>query len=329
MLRAIGIGGGLAAAALVTRRLLRRKAALRDEVAFITGGSRGLGLLLAQELARRGCRVALCARDEEELARAADTIQSEVLAIPCDVSDRAQVEQAIRAATERFGGIDILVNNAGIIQVGPLESMTQEDFERALSINFWGALYTTLAVLPQMRERHHGRIVNITSIGGKVAVPHLLPYDCAKFALVGLSEGLRAELLVDGIFVTTVVPGLMRTGSPVHAIFKGEHEREFAWFSAGDLLALTSMSAERAARSIVDASARGDAEVTLSWQAKLLRAAHALAPGLTADVLGVVNRMLPSGVDRLERAGIEVTRALPRSLRARLDRLADRYGQYN
>jgi short-subunit dehydrogenase len=158
-------------------------------------------------------------------------------------------------------------------------------------------------------------------------VPHLLPYDCAKFAMVGLSEGLRAELAGDGICVTTVVPGLMRTGSPVHAEFKGDHDREFAWFSAGDLTPLSSMCAERAARKIVDATARGDAEITLSWQAKLLRIAHDLAPGLTADVMGLVNRLLPDGIDTSAREGAEVTGALPRSLHQRLDELAARYNQ--
>ena len=106
-----------------------------------------------------------------------------------------------------------MVNNAGMIQVGPLATTTKEDFVTALDVMFWGTLYPTLAVLPQMRARGRGHIVNITSIGDLVSVPHLLPYTCAKFAAVGLSEGLRAELGPVGIRVTTVVPGLMRTGS--------------------------------------------------------------------------------------------------------------------
>jgi NAD(P)-dependent dehydrogenase (short-subunit alcohol dehydrogenase family) len=102
--------------------------------------------------------------------------------------------------------IDLLVNNAGEIQAGPLESMALEDFERALRIMFWGTVYPTWTVLPQMRERQSGRIVNITSIGAKVAVPHLLPYTCAKFAMIGFSEGLRAELAGKGIQVVTIAP---------------------------------------------------------------------------------------------------------------------------
>jgi NAD(P)-dependent dehydrogenase (short-subunit alcohol dehydrogenase family) len=314
---------------LVARRLLRRRRNLKGQVAFVTGGSRGLGFCIAEELTRRGCDVVICARDVEELARAAARLSGRVLAIPCDISDRSEVQQAIRAASERFGRVDILVNNAGIIQVGPLGAMTEEDFEDALAINFRGAMYATLAVLPEMRERHDGQIVNITSIGGKVAVPHLLPYDCAKFALVGFSEGLRAELAAEGIGVTTVVPGLMRTGSPLHAWFKGKHEREFAWFTVSDMLPLTSMNAERAARRIVDAAARNEAEVTLGWQAKLLRVAHDLMPGLTADLLGLINRLLPSSVDESVMPGRQVKEVLPRGLQRRLNQLGGKYGQLN
>ncbi len=110
-----------------------------------------------------------------------------------------------------FGRVDIVVNNAGIIQVGPMSTTTVEDFATALDVMFWGALYPTLAVLPQMRARRSGHVVNITSIGGMVSVPHLLPYTCAKFAAVGLSEGLRTELGQEGIHVTTVVPGWRRS----------------------------------------------------------------------------------------------------------------------
>src|SRR6185503_4123757 len=120
------------------------------------------------------------------------------------------------------------------------------------------------AVLPEMRARREGRIVNITSIGGKISVPHLLPYSASKFALVGLSEGLRAELAKDGIVVTTICPGLMRTGSPRNATFKGQHRAEYAWFSIGDSLPVTAMSADRAARQILTACKRGEAEVVLS-----------------------------------------------------------------
>ncbi|MEJ7617506.1 MAG: SDR family oxidoreductase, partial [Pyrinomonadaceae bacterium] len=216
---------------------------MRGQTVLITGGSRGLGLLIARELARQGAQLAICARDGAELARArADLLAcgARALAVQCDVTERAQVNEMVHRVSEHFGRIDVLINNAGTIQVGPVEVMTVEDYEEAMKTHFWAPLYTTLAVLPEMRRRA-GRIVNISSVGGKIAVPHLVPYSASKFALVGLSSGLRTELAKDGIVVTTVSPGLIRTGSPRNATFKGQHREEYAWFSIGDSLPLTSM----------------------------------------------------------------------------------------
>ena len=254
-----------------------RQENLYRQVVLITGGSRGLGLALAREFAQEGCRLVLAARDAQELAHARQDLMqrgAEVLTVPCDVTDQEQVRSVVDQATQRFGRVDIVVNNAGIIQVGPMSTTTVEDFAKALDVMFWGTLYPTLAVLPQMRARRSGRIVNITSIGGMVSVPHLLPYICAKFAAVGLSEGLRAELGQEGIHVTTVVPGLMRTGSYVQARFQGQQEREFTWFALGSTLPLISMSAERAARQIVRATQRGTAECILSLPANVLGRVH-------------------------------------------------------
>ena len=283
---------------LVGREVLARlrEADLSGQVALIMGGSRGLGLLLARELAGEGCRIAICARDEAELERARADLEgrgAEVLAARCDVADRAQVERLVRQATERFGRVDILVNSAGVIQVGPVQTMTLEDYEESLGIMFWGTVYPTLAVLPQMLERRAGRIVNITSIGGKVSVPHLVPYACAKFAAVGFSQGLRAELAREGITVTTIVPGLMRTGSGFNAFFKGQQEREFTLFALVDTLPFVSLDAERAARQIVTATKRGQAERILTIPANLAARFNGLFPGLTADLLGLANRLLP------------------------------------
>ena len=242
--------GGLG---LLVGRALRARMKMADltgQVALVTGGSRGLGLLLAQEFACAGCKIAICARDTEELARASDALREDgatVLSVTCDVSDEAQVAAMIAQVTAHYGQVDILVNNAGQIAVGPVQEMTARDFGEMMNVIFWGTLHPTLAVLPQMRARRSGRIVNITSIGGKVSVPHLLPYSAAKFATVGLSEGLRSELARDGITVTTIAPGEMRTGSYINATFKGEQEREFAWFALGDNLPFSSMDAEHAA----------------------------------------------------------------------------------
>ena len=292
-----------------------RQENLYGQVVMITGGSRGLGLALAREFARVGCRLVLAARDAQELARAQQDLTqrgTEVLAVPCDVTNQEQVRSVVDQATQRFGRVDIVVNNAGIIQVGPMSTTTVEDFASALDVMFWGALYPTLAVLPQMRARRSGHIVNITSIGGMVSVPHLLPYTCAKFAAVGLSEGLRAELGQEGIHVTTVVPGLMRTGSYVQARFQGQQEREFTWFALGATLPLLSISAERAARQIVRATQRGAAECILSLPANILGRMHGLCPGTTSNLLSIANRFLPGaeGAPATSTSGMEVQRRL-------------------
>ncbi len=280
----------------------RRQADLGGQVVLITGGSRGLGLALAHEFGKHGCRLAICARDAGELARAKQDLEAqgfEVLTPVCDLTDRAQITRLTADVTAHYGQIDVLVNNAAVIEVGPVQNMQRKDFEDAMNVDFWGSLDTILAVLPQMQARHSGRIVNITSIGGKVAFPHLLPYAAAKFAATGLSEGLRPELARDGITVTTIVPGLLRTGSYFHALFKGNKAGEFAWFSIGDNLPGGSISAERAAREIVAATRQGLAERILSIPASLLSRAQGIAPGATGNLLTLINNaILPSPSDK-------------------------------
>jgi NAD(P)-dependent dehydrogenase (short-subunit alcohol dehydrogenase family) len=296
---------GSVGAGLWLANRVRRQATAYDfmgKSVLITGGSRGLGLVLARHLVDEGARVAICARDAEELQRAQDDLAQRggsALIQVCDIADQNQVETMVREVAREQGAVDVLINNAGTIAMAPLEEMTLDDFRAAMDTNFWGALYTIMAVLPGMRERRAGRIVNISSIGGKVAVPHLLPYCASKFALAGLSEGLRMEAAKDGIVVTTVIPGLMRTGSPRNAVFKGQHRAEYAWFSILDSLSATSTSADSAARSIVNACRHGDAEVVLTLPAKAAVLVHNLFPGLTQDLSALVNQLVlpgPGGV---------------------------------
>lgn len=306
---ALGLG------VLAAWRLGAAEADLAGQVALVTGGSRGLGLLLARELGRAGCRVAICARDAAELERARTWLQArgvETLAIRCDVSDAGAVEALVAEVARRWAPVDVLVNNASIIQVAPVRALSVRDFSEAMDVNFWGMVHPTLAVLPRMRERRRGRIVNITSIGGKVAVPHLLAYTAAKYAAVGFSEGLTTELAREGIQVTTIVPGLMRTGSYLNATFGGDRQAEFTWFSLGATLPGVSMDAERAAREIVRAVRRGERERILSPPAALLARAHGLAPATTLAVLAAVNRLLPSadGGTRGAARGHEVARQM-------------------
>jgi short-subunit dehydrogenase len=326
-----GLGAGLAGLTL-WRRLGMRREDVRGQVVLITGSSRGLGLAMAEEFARLGARLAICARNQRELDVAREQLArtgAEVLASRCDVTVFDEVQSLIREANERFGRIDILINNAGMITVGPLESQTLVDFKEAMDVMFWGLVYPTLAVLPQMVARRGGRIANITSIGGKVSVPHLLPYNCAKFAAVGFSEGLRAELAKDGVTVTTVVPGLMRTGSHLNAFFKGDNQAEFNWFSLGASLPLVSMNARRAARKIVDAVRTGRSEIFLTPQARLLATIHGVMPGLTSGLLGLVNRFLPRSAAQERHTGKESETTVSRSFATALGRrAADQFNQY-
>jgi len=282
-------------------RLRRHKGvSLQDQVVLITGGSRGLGLAIAEEFASQGARIAICARNEQELEQAQQHFAGrriEVLALPCDITQREQTQRLVQQVTERYGRIDILVNNAGIITVGPFQTQTRDDFEESMNVLFWGPFNMIFAVLPQMSERKQGCIVNISSIGGKVSVPHLLSYSSAKFALTGFSEGLYAELGQEGIDVVTVVPGLMRTGSPINALFKGKHHAEYTWFSIADSLPLLTISAQKAAQQIVRATQKRTAEVTLSLPAKVLAVAHGLFPQLTLKALRLTNRFLPGADD--------------------------------
>jgi NAD(P)-dependent dehydrogenase (short-subunit alcohol dehydrogenase family) len=283
---------------LLTRAQAIMPYELRSKIALITGGSRGLGLVLARHLVSAGAKVAICARDEEELERAKEDLQSrggEVFTVRCDLRMRDDVDRMVACVLEHYGQIDVLVNNAGIISVGPLEEMSVDDFVEAMEANFWSGVYTTFAVLPEMRKRQTGRIVNITSIGGKLPAPHLLPYTASKFAFFGFSRGLRSELLKDGIVVTTAAPGLMRTGSPVNANFKGKNRLEYAWFSIADSLPFISMDADRAAEQILGACQRGEVEVTLTAPARIAAALDRLFPEFTGSLLSIANRLLPDG----------------------------------
>jgi short-subunit dehydrogenase len=274
--------------------------------------------------------VAICARDPQELTRAQEDIErfGIVDAQTCDVTDAEQVRAWITSVSERFGPADIVINNAGVILVGPVQNMSLADFESVMETNFWGALRVIWAVLPQMRERRSGQIVNIASIGGPLAVPHLLPYDCAKAALRSLSEGLNAELARDGIAVTTVIPGLMRTGSPVHGEFKGDTQREFDWFSVSAMSHLSSMDAERAGRRIVRAIKQRESEVVLTWQAKLGSMAQGVLPSVVIAAFRAINRLLPeSNGSASTQAGKPLSSSLP--MAGIKERLARNAAQFN
>ncbi|MFP4143919.1 MAG: SDR family NAD(P)-dependent oxidoreductase [Phycisphaeraceae bacterium] len=291
------------ATALLAGRLQRhrRRIDFQDQCVIITGGSRGLGIELARQFAAEGAKLALLARDETELERAKNELRDEygadVLTQVCDIRQQQEIRRAIQRVRQRFGHIEVLINNAGVIEFGPAEHMEREDYEEAMGIHFWAPLQLMREVLPEMRSRGRGRIVNIASIGGLVSLPHALPYCASKFALVGLSNGLRDEFRRHGVRVTTVCPGLMRTGSHYHAQFKGQHRKEFVWFATANAMPAVSSSARRAAEKILDACRHGDPFLVINFSARVAHLTDTLFPGLLARVFQMSCRMLPGETD--------------------------------
>lgn len=293
---AAGIGVYLVAHAIVKEF---SRLDLEGKVVVITGGSRGFGLVLARHLADKGARLAICARsaDDLELARQElDNRGAQVIAMTVDVTENEEVKAMVRDVIHHYGRIDVLINNAGIIQVGPQSDMGLEEYELAMQTNFWAQLYAIQAVIPHFMKRRQGRIVNITSIGGKIALPHLLPYTASKFAAVGLSEGMHAELKKHNIIVTTVIPNLMRTGSPLHADIKGDHEKEYAWFKHADSNPLLSQNPDHTAERIIQALEYGESELTLSLTGKTASIVKGLAPGWVNALMSIANKILPDAV---------------------------------
>ncbi|MDB5391425.1 MAG: 3-oxoacyl-[acyl-carrier protein] reductase [Planctomycetaceae bacterium] len=312
--------GGAALAGLAWAAFRRRNADwLTRKTVFITGGARGLGLVLARKIGDAGARVAICSRNVQQLERARDELQQRnivVWPLECDVTDGDAVKRMLGQIESRWGVPDIVINNAGVIQMGPLESLTEADFVTAMETHFWAPLCVMREVIPGMRARGSGQIVNIASIGGKISPPHLVAYNSSKFALVGLSEGFAAELAKDGIRVTTICPGLMRTGSPRNALFKGRHREEYSWFSILGSLPGLSMSAEHAADKILSAMRQGKAVSILGLPAKLATLMHDLLPELTISGLAAANRFLPGigGIGQASARGVESQSMLSPSL---------------
>ncbi len=288
-----------AGAVLLLRGLLRqgRRMSFRGASVVVTGGSRGLGLDIARLFAREGARLTLLARDREELERARRELISlggYVMIRVCDIGNEREVREAVDFVMRERGRIDVLVNNAGTIRVGPFEHTDVHDLDEALNEYVRGPFFLIKAAVPHMRNQGRGRIVNVSSIAGLVAIPHLVPYSAAKQAETGLSDGIRAELAKDNILVTTVLPGLMRTGSYVNALFKGQQSKEFGWFGLSAVLPLTAASAERAAARIVEACRHGDPVLFIAAQTRLLQMTNTMFPGLTAFLMKQAARMLPS-----------------------------------
>ena len=291
-------GGSIVAGALLAYKLVPRKPRLEaGQVALITGGSRGLGLSMAHEFGRAGLNLVLVARTQHELEQARKELlatgdvahEDDIQLIVADITDPEQAAGLVDQTLRIFGKVDLLINNAAIIEVGPFVDQPNDAFYRAMQVTYFGALHTIQAVVPHMVSRGSGAIVNISSIGGKIPVPHLLPYVGAKFALTGLSEGLHTELRQHGICVTTVCPGLMRTGGEDHAHFHGDREKEAAWFKFSAKTPGLSSAADHAARKIFSAVQAGRAEITISPQAWLAARIVGLMPETSQYLAALAN----------------------------------------
>ncbi len=282
----------------------------RGKNIYVTGGSRGLGLSLSWHFLKRGANLTLVARDEAELQRARRILLSyyplaKIHLSVCDITDSQALRQSLSEAKTVMNGIDVLVNNAGSILVGGLGSMTRDDFDAQINLHVYAVIEATQWIRSHFKARGGGRIVNICSLGGKVAVPHMIPYDTSKFALAGFSQGAGAELAQENIHITTVYPTVMRTGSPIQAVFKGDHEREYLWFATADNLPLLSISADLAAQKILDAVENGRTEVILSLPAKVRVWFGTFFPETANALMSLVARMLPRKESLVRKTGAD------------------------
>lgn len=312
----IGAGCAAVAAGYLARAVVREAHGidLEGKVVLVTGGSRGLGFHLAKELGSRGAKVAIVGRDSDAVERARDRLAAigvKVYGVGCDVGDKAMADALIADVVERFGRIDVVVNNAGVIRVGPILDQTAADVDDVMRTNFRGAVHVTLASLAHlMKVGRDARIVNVTSIGGRIGVPHLASYSASKFALVGFSEALRAELdaMPNGPRVVTVVPGPMRTGSFENAQFQGRVGDEFDWFAASSSVPVLTIDAEVAARRIVGATIDGRAFLRVGASAYVGDWARRVSPALTTVAASLAARLLPRAAAAFERAPLDPAR---------------------
>lgn len=312
---AAAVGLGVVAA---RKRVSRRS--LAGRVVLLTGGSRGLGLELARKLAGQGCRLILVARSEEELVRVKSELASEaaeVHIIACDLTKEDELHRMAQEARSFFGRVDILINNAGAVSVGPVEAFSEADFRSAMDLMFWAGLRVTLELLPDFLRSGDADIVNISSIGGKIPMPHLLPYVSAKFAMTGFSEGLSAEVRSRGVHVLTVTPGLLRTGGHLQAEFVGNHDQEYRWFAFGDSIPGASMEVSRAAHQIVNALIARKRELALTASARAAARVFGGFPGASLKLLeAVTEHILPGPNPNVSRkTGKELHASQPAAFR--------------
>jgi short-subunit dehydrogenase len=225
---------------------------IQGRVVLITGGSEGVGAACAAEFARAGAKISLTARSEEGLRRAAG---ADGLVTAGDLLDPAQRRRVVDRTLERFGAIDILINNAGIGTYEPSWSAPMDDVRRLMELNFFALLDLTQLVVPDMRARRDGMIVNVSSIAGKMTLPWMTVYSASKYGLTSLTEGLRMELRHDHVHAMLVCPGYVKTGFQKHVLAgeappKVRQSRRFA-ITAEECARAIRRGVERNARTVM------------------------------------------------------------------------------
>jgi short-subunit dehydrogenase len=254
----------------------------------VTGASSGIGEATAYRFARARARVGLIARREERLSKVAERVRelggAAKIAV-ADVADEASVTAAIAGIEAEFSGIDVLVNNAGFGLYAPLQSVRREDLERVFAVNTFGALTCIQAVLPGMRRRGRGLIVNVSSVVGKRALPMTGAYAATKYALQGLSDALRVELAGTGIRVSVVCPGYTATEFIDHVIDYGA-ARPRTPRAVRPRTPRAAMSSEGVADAIFDCARSPRREIVLTGKGRLLVFLERVAPAVADWVIG-------------------------------------------
>ena len=267
----------------------------RDQVTIVTGASSGIGRALALQLAGQGAKLSLAARRTdllEQVATESRSLGAEAIAIPTDVSDEAQCKALVWKTIEKYGRLDLLINNAGLAVVALLEDLPDLSlFKHTMNVNFYGAVHCTYYALPYLKQSH-GRIVTISSLGGKAALPYNTPYIASKFAMHGFFDSLRMELMQYGVSVTTICPSWVVTGfheaqMDKNGVSKGARGRA--------IYSKRTMSAEHCAEITLRAAARRRREV-LMGPGYLAAWLNLIAPGLVDWI--AVNIFLKSAVRR-------------------------------
>lgn len=248
---------------------------LAGKTALVTGAARGIGRAIALRLAGRGMRLALADRDVLGLAAARREIERlgvEAIACPTDLCEPNQVDELAELVLDRWSGVDLLVNNAGVAHYGPTHEMAEEDLQRMLAVNLLSPIRLTRALLPSLRARPEAHVLNVCSVLGLAPMPRVAAYCTTKHGLVGFGDSLRIEYGRQGLGVTTLCPGFVRTPLLDEAVESSEKKRRPP--------ALVCVSIDRVARAAVRGVERNRRRVVVDPVGRVVRGAMSLMPGV-------------------------------------------------